>query len=100
MHITLKIIGGFTGRAGAEVHDLDVEKLPPGDATRLRGLAKAAQLESLPSKMTKAAPASWDFVHELTVQDESGSHTIRFHPDAATPELRALTDAVTGIGRK
>lgn len=98
--MTLKIIGGFTGRAGAEVHDVDLDRVSPQDADRLRKLVNDARFFSLPDSITKPAPASWDFVHELTVQDESGTHTVRFYPDAASPELRALAKEVTAVSER
>ena len=98
MRITLKIIGGFTGRAGAETHVVDVERLQADDARRVRNLVAAVRSAALPATIKKAAPASWDFLHELTIEDDAQTQTVRFHLDAAPPELRALTEAVLALG--
>jgi len=100
VHIALKVIGGFTGRAGAEVHEVDVDRLPEDDARRLRGLVDAAGISSLPETIKKSAPASWDFLYELTLQDERGSRSLRFHLDAAPAELRTLAEAVIAAAKE
>ena len=94
MHITLKIIGGFTGPAAPEIHEVDLDQLSQADATRLRELVAAAGFFSLLPEIRKPAPASWDFVHELTIRDAGKEHTVRFHLDAAPATLRALCDGV------
>ena len=100
MRVTLKIVGGFTGRAGAETYDVDVDQLPAADADRIRNLVHAARFAAQPATIKKPAPQSWDFLHELTVEDADGTHTVQFHPDAAPVELRDLGDAVKAIGKR
>ena len=94
LRVTLKITGGFTGPAGPELHTVDVDRLPAADADRVRSLVNAAKLSAPLQTMLKAQPQSSDFLHELTVEDESGTRTVRFHPETATPEVRALEEAV------
>jgi hypothetical protein len=53
-----------------------------------------ADFFSLPPDIRKHAPASWDFLHELTVRDAGKTHTVRFYLDAAPATLRALCDGV------
>jgi len=72
----LKIIGGFTGPAAPEIHEVDLDQLSHADATRLRELVATADFFSLPPEIRKRAPASWDFVHELTVRDAGKTHTV------------------------
>ena len=92
MKLVLRKWGGFTGKAGAEVHELDLDTLPPAEAERLRKLAEHAR--SLPAKLSKSAPQPWDFKHSLTIEDGGKSRTVEFHEDAATPELKALAAEV------
>src|SRR5262245_29310929 len=74
--------------------EVDLDKLSQADATRLRELVAAAGFFSLPPEIRKRAPASWDFVHELTVRDAGKTHTVCFHLDAVPATLRALCDEV------
>lgn len=92
MKLVLRKWGGFTGKAGAEVHEVDLDALPQAEASRLRALVQGARLDALPAKLTKDQPQPWDFRHSLTVVGDDGSErTVEFHEDAAPEELRALT---------
>src|SRR5262245_58267194 len=84
------LCGGVMTRAG----EVDLDKLSQADATHLRELVAAAGFFSLPPEIRKRAPASWDFVHELTVRDAGKTHTVCFHLDAVPATLRALCDEV------
>ena len=94
MRITLRVVGGFTGRAGAEVYEVDVDRLPHDEASRLQRLVAAAGFFSLAPDVRKPAPASWDFLHELTIADGNKIHTVRFHLDAVPTALRTLCDEI------
>jgi hypothetical protein len=94
MRLTLKIVGGFTGPAGPEIHDVNLHELAPAVAKRFRDLVQDAAVFSLPAELRKPAPASWDFLYELTVEDSGRTRTIRFHLDAAPAPLRALCEAL------
>ena len=102
MRITLEIAGGFTGRAGAERIELDLVELPQLEAAQLRELVAAAKLPPVESHgaLLKHEPRAWDFVHELTVAVAGTTRRIRYHLDVASPELRALAEAVLHAGRK
>jgi emfourin len=76
------------------VHAVDVDRLPAADADRVRSLVNAAKLSAPLQTMLKSRPQSFDFIHELTIEDASGTRTVRFHPETATPEVRALEEAV------
>jgi hypothetical protein len=88
--LVLRKWGGFTGKAGAEVHTIDVDALAPGEAARVRKLVDAARFDALPARLTKTAPQPWDFRHSITIEDGGAERTIEFHEEAAPPELRAL----------
>jgi hypothetical protein len=97
--IVLRKWGGFTGKAGAEIHEVDLATLSAEEAARLRKLVEDARLPSLPPKLAKSAPQPWDFRHSLTVEDGGSSRTIEFHEDAATPELKRLAQEIAQAGR-
>lgn len=91
MRLSLHCVGGFTGPAGAQTRDVDVDALPAPDAARLHGLVQALDLARLPPTLMKPRPQPWDFVYTLTV-DDGACHQVRFHTDGAPPALRELTD--------
>ena len=90
MKIVLRKWGGFTGKAGAEVHELDVDSLSPGEASRFKQMVDGAGFFQLPERLTKAAPQPWDFRHSLTIEDGGKSHTVEFHEGAVSPAMSAL----------
>lgn len=90
MRISLRSVGGFTGPAGAKTRTLDVDSLPSDKASKVRRLVEASGFFSLPPKILKAAPASWDFIHHLEIEDGGRSHKVQFHKDAAPPALKEL----------
>jgi hypothetical protein len=98
MRIMLRSVGGFTGPAGAENYSVDVDGLPSQEAAALRELVEAARFFSLGPTLLKQAPRSWDFVHELSIEHAGRLTTVKFHDEAAPPELLALADAVRSGG--
>jgi hypothetical protein len=96
MHLSLHCVGGFTGPAGAQVREVDPDRLPAAEGARLRALVGALDLAHLPATLMKARPQSWDFVYTLTVDDDV-RRQVRFHADAAPPALRELTDLLNGL---
>jgi hypothetical protein len=90
MRLSLHSVGGFTGPAGAQTHNVDVERLPAADAARVRALVQALDPAHLPATLLKARPQSWDFTYTLTVDDRQ----VRFHLDAAPAALRDLVEFI------
>ncbi len=97
MQLTLRIVGGFTGPAGAERHQVCLDQLPEAQAERLRALVAAAGLAGLPDQLRKPAPAAWDFTFQLTIRDGGHERTLCFHRDVAPEGLRALCDGIIGL---
>jgi hypothetical protein len=93
MRLSLHCVGGFTGPAGAQTRDVDVDSLTASDAARARGLVRALDLAQLPPTLLKARPQSWDFTYTLTI-DDGTPHQVRFHLDAAPPALRELVEFI------
>jgi hypothetical protein len=98
MRITLRSVGGFTGPAGAETFSIDLDALPSQRAAALRDLVEAARFFSLGPTFLNQTPRSWDFVHELSIEHGGSLTTVKFHDQAAPPELLALADAVRSGG--
>jgi hypothetical protein len=98
MRITLRSVGGFTGPAGPETFSVDLDALPTQKAAALRNLVEAARFFSLGPTFLKQAPRSWDFVHELSIEHGGRLTTVKFHDEAAPPELLALANAVRSAG--
>jgi hypothetical protein len=96
MRLSLHSVGGFTGPAGAQTRTVDLDRLAPHEADRLRALVRSLDLPALPASITKPRPQSWDFLHTLDISDGGQQRQVRFHSDAAPPALRELADALTG----
>ena len=69
MRLTLKCTGGFAGPAGAQTRTVDLAKLPPDQSSQLEQLLHASDFFTLPPKLVKEAPKSWDFQYDLEVDD-------------------------------
>ena len=94
LKVVLRRWGGFTGPAGAEEYSVNVDSLPPEEGQKLRELVDAAGFFTLPPKLMKPAPQSWDFQHAMQVEDEGRKHSVQFHSDAAPEALRRLAEEV------
>jgi hypothetical protein len=94
MRLSLRSVGGFTGEAGAETRQVDLDHLPAASAEPLRRLVAQVDPFALPSRLEKSAPQPWDFRYTLTVDDGGRRHTITFHKDAVSPALRELVEAL------
>ncbi len=98
MKLVLRSGGGFTGKAGEEVHAVDLERLSEADARSLQDLVRAADFFALPDQVRNPAPRPWDFTHCLSVSEDGREHTVTFHEDAAPPALRALVERIHELG--
>ncbi len=92
MRLTLKCTGGFAGPAGAQTRTVDLSQLPAEQAGQLEQLLHASDFFTLPPKLIKAAPKSWDFQYDLEVDQGGQAHCVRYHLDEASPPLRELTE--------
>lgn len=95
MRLTLHTVGGFTGPAGAQTRTVDLEKLVPAEAARLRALVKQIDFNALAPSITKQRPQSWDLMQTLKVESDGAAHSVRFHSEAAPPALRELAELLT-----
>lgn len=95
--LSLRSCGGFTGPAGAQTRSADLSTLPAARAARLQQLLDACQVFALPEHLYKSQPRSWDFEYTLTVSQNSQTHTVHYHLDAAPPALRQLTEQLNQL---
>nr|AGU09983.1 hypothetical protein [uncultured organism] len=89
MRLSLHCVGGFTGPAGAQTRTVDLDRLAPADAARLRALVDSLGPAQLPPSLLKPRPQPWDFVYTLTIEN-GAPRRLHFHTDAAPPALREL----------
>lgn len=92
MRLILKCTGGFAGPAGAQTRTVDLEQLSQEQASQFQQLLQASDFFTLPSKLVKPAPQSWDFKYQLEVDDGSAAHCVIYHLDEASPPLKQLTE--------
>jgi hypothetical protein len=92
MRLSLRSVGGFTGPAGAQTHTVELDRLPPREAERLRALVRSLDFAALTATLTKPRPQSWDFLHTLEISDNGQHHQLRFHSEAAPPALAELAE--------
>lgn len=97
MKIQLKVTGGFTGPAGAQVMEVDTDHLAPAASARLH-----RDLEQLPpgtwgQSYVSPKPQSWDFMHDLTVTDHGKEKSVQFHLNQGPPALTQIAQQVTEI---
>jgi hypothetical protein len=95
MRLSLHTVGGFTGPVGAQTRTVELDRLPPAQAGRLRALVHSLDFTALPASITKARPQSWDFLHTLEVSGDGADRKVSFHSEAAPPALRELADALS-----
>ncbi len=95
--LILRSSGGFTGPAGAQTRTVDLAALPAAKAQQLQQLLDACDFATLPARLAKAAPQSWDFAYTLDVQTGGQSHAVQFHLDAAPSALQQLAAALDAL---
>ena len=95
--LSLRSCGGFTGPAGAQTRSADLSQLPAARSARLGQLLDACAIFTLPDRLLKLQPKSWDFEYTLTVNQDGQSHTVHYHLDAAPPALRQLTEQLNQL---
>ena len=97
MKISLAISGGFTGKTGKQVIDVDTDDIAPELAKKLH-----QDIESLPSdswgeSFGSPQPKSWDFWHELNITENGISKSVKFHPDQGPSVLTKLAETMKSI---
>lgn len=95
MRMTLTCTGGFAGPAGAQTRTVDLDQLPHDQAEQLQSLMGKCDFFALPDQLVKTAPKPWDFQYDLELDQDGQTHKVRYHLDAAPPQLKALTEKIS-----
>jgi hypothetical protein len=90
VHIRLEVIGGFTGKAGKQVIQIELAKLAPEEAAELRRLIERLPDDIWGGSYLAPHPKSWDFRHILQVTEGDNSRTAVFHGGQGPAELTTI----------
>jgi hypothetical protein len=98
MKIIFERSGGFAGlRLNAA---FDTEALPTETADALRRLVEDADFFALPAIIAGNPAAADLYQYVVTVEDDTGSHTVTASEDAASDALRQLIQYLMRLARK
>jgi hypothetical protein len=92
--LVLEVTGGFTGPAGTQRVELELEQLPAAEATQLR-----SDLEQIPetawgNTFALAHPKPWDFRNVLSVKSGDRDQVVTFHTGAGPAALTRIAKAL------
>ncbi len=92
MKLSLEVTGGFTGPAGKQKVEVELDQLPPDRAAKLR-----ADLEQIPASAWGSSfllphPKPWDFRHVLSVTSGDQPRVITFQRGAGPPALTKIAE--------
>jgi hypothetical protein len=92
--LVLEVTGGFTGPAGKQRVEVELEQLPAAEAAQLR-----TELEEIPetawgSTFSLAHPKPWDFRHVLSVTSRERDQVVTFHNGAGPPALTRIAKSL------
>jgi hypothetical protein len=98
MKILFERTGGF---AGLKLQGtLDTSDLPPTQAHHLKELLKKSRFFELPAELELQSPGPDQFNYKVTVENESGRHTVEACDGAIPGEMRPLLDFLARSFRK
>lgn len=97
--ITIEISGGFAAIPGlSRPSTIDTDKIDVRLADELKFLLDQANFFSQPEVVSAALPGSADLItYIVTVQAESGAHTVRITDPITDPSLQTLVDRIRSI---
>jgi hypothetical protein len=93
MRIRIERSGGFAGRKIQG--SLDSSALPEPQARRLAELLEQSHFFDLPLRLESPSPGADRFNYKVTVETDSGSHSVEASDAAIPAELRPLLDWLT-----
>jgi len=97
MRITFERTGGLMGRKISLT--LDLEELPREQSETLSRLLDEAHFFTLPEKQPPTRPVPDGFQYTITVEAETGKHTVRTADTSAPDELRPLLNELSQRAR-
>jgi hypothetical protein len=93
MRIIFERSGGFAGRKIQGT--VESSSLSQRQANRLRELLDKAGFFHLPEKLTPETGGPDRFYYKITIESETGIHTVEAAEAAIPPHLRSLLDWIT-----
>jgi hypothetical protein len=93
MRILFERTGGFAGRKVEGI--LDCSALPPAQVHQLKELLRQSRFFDLPSALESLDPGADRFSYKVTVENETGRHTVEASDAAVPGEMRPLLDYLT-----
>jgi hypothetical protein len=93
MRIIFERTGGFAGRKLQGI--LESSSLPEPQAGRLRELLDQSGFFRLPEKLISKSSGADRFYYKITVESDTGIHTVEAAEAAIPPHLRTLLDWLT-----
>jgi hypothetical protein len=97
MWVTLERSGGFAGIR--QTRSVSTDQLPAEEARKLRDLVEAAGFFGLPSEIRSTEPGADRFQYRLTVESESGTHTVQVDEAAVPPRLQPMLKWIKEYGK-
>jgi hypothetical protein len=101
MRVTLSRSGGLAYLPGlSRPITLETSSLDAVARSTLEQLVKNARFRELPSQVGSAPPGAADYrTYEITVEDESGTHTVKAVEPIGDPALQSLVNFLEHHGR-
>jgi hypothetical protein len=93
MRVFFERTGGFAGLKLKGT--LDAAALPGSQSLRLKKLLRQSRFFELPESLKSSGPGADRFNYRITVETETGSHTVEAEEEAIPGELRPLLDYLT-----
>lgn len=89
MKVSLEVTGGFSGPAGQQIIELDLDQ-PSTAATDVRRDLGRLNDDDFGRSFLAPHPKPWDFRHVLKVSDAAGERAVTFHLEQGPPELTRI----------
>jgi len=92
--LVLEVTGGFTGPAGKQRVELDLDQLPPAESAKLRAYLEQIPESAWGKEFALPHPKPWDFKHTLRLISEHGERAVTFHAGAGPATLTHIAQSL------
>lgn len=90
MKVELEVSGGFSGPAGKQTTEVDLNQLPAPEAATLRREVESVPAASWGNSFLDQHPKPWQFRHVLRVTEGGAQRSAVFHLDHGPAALSAI----------
>lgn len=94
MKLALEVTGGFTGPAGTQRVEVELDDLPAAQARPLRDALEQIPESAWGGTFTLPHPKPWDFRHVLKTGSGGDERVVTFHRGAGPPALTRLAESL------